>query len=267
MIAFDGHVHFYSCFDQAAFLDAALKNFKNLAACSNPARHWSFLLLLAEQRGQREFTELLQAARAGRACGSWQLTEIEKDLSLRLVHEDKKGHPLFLCAGRQLVTCEGLEVLALMTSAECSHGLDLGQTIAEVQGAGGVAVCPWGAGKWLGKRGRLLEAALQKTPPGFFLGDSGGRPAFWHQPQFAGTGSQGQPVISGSDPLPLAQEERRAGSFGGIVERELDRQRPAASLKGYLEGDGCQIASFGRPCSMTNFVKTQLALRLRKDGM
>ena len=88
-----------------------------------------------------------------------------------------------LIAGRQIVTEENLEVLALLTDRKFEDGLPLQEVIQTVRENKGISVIPWGFGKWMGRRGRFLESALEEAENSeLFLGDNSGRPVFWSRP-------------------------------------------------------------------------------------
>jgi hypothetical protein len=173
---------------------------------------------------------------------------------------------MFVMAGQQIITAEKLEVLALATSAKIADGKPLAETVDAVRRGGGLAVLPWGVGKWLGKRGELLDRFLQETSPeSLFVGDNGGRPVFWPRPALFDRAEQrGIRLLSGSDSLPLAGEERRVATFGAMIDGELSDSLPAAELKSLLCKPGISITPFGKPAGVLQFLRMQLGLRLEK---
>ena len=57
--------------------------------------------------------------------------------------------------------------------------------VREARESGALVVIPWGAGKWLGRRGAVLSRYLRSVDdPGIFLGDNGGRPNAWRPRHF-----------------------------------------------------------------------------------
>lgn len=160
-----------------------------------------------------------------------------------LVVLDNAGGRLFLVAGRQIATRERLEVHCIGRDAGIPDGLPLRDAIQRVREADGVAVLPWGVGKWLGKRGQLVADALADFPD-VFAGDSSLRPAGWPEPvltQFPGR------VVWGSDPLPAPGEEDEAGCYVTIVDAPFDERDPAAALLAALRG-GVAMKPAGRRC-------------------
>ena len=71
-----------------------------------------------------------------------------------LTASSKSGQDLSIVAGRQIVTAENLEILALGFDAGLDDGLPIDEVILAVQAAGALCVLPWGFGKWTGKRGQ-----------------------------------------------------------------------------------------------------------------
>ncbi len=270
MVLFDSHVHIYNCFDLDIFFAKAFENFQAAASGLNEeTENRICFLLLTESKGYNYFARLQALAgdsETGTGKRSWQVFETKEQQSLLITHEDYSGISLFVVAGRQLVTAERLELLALCTESKIQDGLELDHAVEAVIECGGIAVCPWGAGKWLGSRGTVLEKRLHH--PGsspLFAGDSGGRPLFWPTPgPIKLAKNKKSPILSGTDPLPLIGEERRVGSFGGSIagDNSLDIQAPGASLKSLLLDPETDVQPFGRLQNPLLFVKNQLNLRL-----
>ena len=132
--------------------------------------------------------------------------------------------------------------------------------------AGGLAVLPWGFGKWWGRRGRVLDRFLETADPGrVFLGDNGGRFAGAGEPrQFALARRRSIPILPGSDPLPLAGDAHRVGSYGFVLDGPLDSTRPAAALKARLLALRDQPRGYGRLQPLWHFLANQLGMQWRK---
>jgi hypothetical protein len=246
----DGHVHIYDCFSVPDLLDAAWRNISSLAGAQG-LRSFSGVLLLAETAREHVFARLKQEQRAGR----WSIRPtMESDLAL--VANGPAGS-LLLVAGRQLETAEGLEVLALVTPETFPDGWSIQHAVESVERSGAVPVIPWGAGKWLGRRGAVLREVVN-TRADLFLGDNGGRPWFWPGPawQFAG-----RPLLSGTDPLPIPGEEKRVGSAGFILEVALGSEKPASQLRNLLSSGNSMPISYGNPIGLSAFIRNQMRLR------
>jgi hypothetical protein len=266
MILFDAHVHIYDGFDLDVFFEAVFNNFRCNAEKLGSKEECVCFLLLAESNGWNYFSKLQGLAGSNTQSGDrfWSITVTEENTSLRVMHTNYPGVQVIVAAGRQLSTSDGLELLALLTGSDFPDGMKLGQAAKAVAAEGGIPVCPWGAGKWLGKRGRVLSHFMKQNPaPPVLLGDSGGRPSFWPCPQLLSEPYSKNRIVSGSDPLPLGGEERRAGSYGGYIETECSSATPAASLRELLLLPGTVINSFGRQLCPMSFLLKQVSLRFR----
>ena len=233
----DGHVHLHECYDEARFLEAACANL------SRRERIGTATLLLAEMTGQGVFR------RWRNGNGVWAVKATAEPSSLIL------GGKLLVIAGRQIVTAERIEVLALNYAEEIPDGLELEATIAKVQDVDGIPVLPWGVGKWWGKRGRLIERVA--TRDGVLLADNAGRPSGWPQPAMF----QQCVVLAGTDPLPLRSEQERVGTYGFILKGPIDSNRPAAAIVRALRKLTQSPPRLGHRVGPFGFLRQQLGLR------
>lgn len=263
----DAHVHIYDCFDLSQFLDAAYGNFRKQARSRNCDDDFTGVLLLSERTRENYFQALTRIAeRSGSivsaSCKQWHVRQTGEPCSLLV--GNALGEQLFVIAGRQLVTRENLEVLALITGQGFSDGIPITALIEDIKRCGAIAVIPWGVGKWMGRRGRVVGSLLTEENQGkLFLGDNGGRPGFWPSPAlFAKAGHLGIHVIPGSDPLPLKTEGERCGSFGFMVRGVLSQDYPGRDLRCLLGKDSVIIEPYGGLESPGRFIRNQLQLRL-----
>ncbi len=267
MIYFDAHVHIQDIFSLDAFLKSSLDNFSQQAVDSGTVSPGTFFLLLTEGKKNDYFSMLKSELeqRSDILPGTWQIESTHEPESLLFYHNDWPETKLFIIAGRQIVTLEKLEVLALGTVVKFDDGMPIVDTVRSVQEQQGLAVLPWGAGKWLGKRGTIIDKLVAtENPERLFVGDNGGRPVFWPTPgTFAVAAKRGIRLLPGSDPLPLAREEQRAGSFGGFFEGECSPTTPFADLKVLLADQDLAIKPFGKNQGSCRFFRTQIALRLK----
>jgi hypothetical protein len=279
VVLVDAHVHVHECFDVGRLFDAAAANFAaatralagereaptalGVAMPRASVRARDDVLCLVESRGER----FLAGVRAGRdrvwpgAHGYW---EIEATPEPQTLVARRGGTRLTLIAGRQIVTRERLEVLALGTTAPLPDGDAIEVTLAAVREAGAAAVLPWGVGKWLGARGAVVTRILADPEwRDVLLGDNGNRLELGPDPaEFAAARSLGRAVLPGSDPLPLRGEEARVGAYGFAVEAALDPLRPAAAFLALLKS-GSPFVVFGRRQRLVRFVGNQVALKLK----
>jgi hypothetical protein len=265
MVLVDGHVHIYECFEPAAVFDAAAENFAAAARGLGCEPGYEAVLCLVESRHEH----FLDGVRSGEQGRTWRgrrgYWELEESAEPEALHVRRGATRLCLFAGRQLVTRERLEVLALGTTAPLPNDEPIDATLEAVRDVGAIAVLPWGVGKWLGPRGAVVERVL--ADPRFehvFLGDNGNRLALGPEPkQLAAARRAGRRVLPGSDPLPLPGEEARVGSYGFAIDVPLDRLRPAAALVALL-ASGSVATAFGRRTPLTRFVGRQLALKWKQ---
>jgi hypothetical protein len=269
MILADAHVHIYGCFSLAKFLESAFENFQRQAQASAACGNFDALLFLTETAADNWF-HVLRNQRTARPSTrvadppTWVFTVTREDCSLRAQGPD--GQRLVLIAGRQVVTAERLEVLALCTSDFFSDGPTLSQVMNSVRSANGIPVIPWGAGKWVGKRGEILTEFLQEQKPGdIFLGDNSGRPIFWRNPHhFKLAQAKGIRILPGSDPLPFPSECKRAGSFGFAIDGTLGWDRPAADIKDMLLDPSISITPYGSLERPYRFLRNQISMQVGK---
>lgn len=269
----DAHVHLYDCFDLRPFLHSALSNFQREAIRCAQGYSFAGVLLLAESAKDRWFDRLRKYAgeNSGETAGTigrWTFHQTDEGYSLRVC--EGKNRNLYIIAGRQVITSENLEVLALATPERFEDGGTLKTVIRTVIENGAIPVIPWGFGKWTGRRARVLKDVLEanRLSP-LFLGDNGGRPRFWPQPSFLRMArKKGLRLLPGSDPLPFPAESRRPGSFGFLFHGRLDPEQPAAALKSILFDPTAHLEDYGKPVHpfrvFRNQGKIHIVRRLQK---
>lgn len=230
----DCHVHVHPQFDPARLLNAAAANFKAAAARINADSPWSGMLLLTEMSGVGWFEATRSQAVLGDAgVGNWRLSATAEP-EILVATQPQSAVRLTIVSGRQAETSERIEVLALATCEAIADGLPLDETVAACHAAGALVVLPWGVGKWLGSRGERVIQVLQNHESRLpvLAGDNAGRPWFWPRPRiFAQLEAQGRPVLVGTDPLPLADQASRAGSYGMALNGAIAEVAVVANLK------------------------------------
>ena len=254
----DGHVHLHECFEVQDVLDAAAANLATAAKRLGLPGALTGCVLLAESRGVDQFGRL---AEGKASSGAWRVSPTQEPVSL--VAHRPGALPMVLIAGRQIVSRERLEVLAIGTRTTFADGRSLDEALAGVMAADAVAVVPWGVGKWQGSRGRLIADLLERDRDRpLFVGDNGGRLGLAPRPKlFTRAQRRGVPVLAGSDPLPSPDQFAKVGGYGFVAEVDLDAQAPFAVLRGYLEGLQTSPRTFGRLESLPGFVRSQLMMQ------
>lgn len=269
LLLVDSHVHIYSCFNLVQLLDSAYSNFQQHAKREYQANSFTGMLLLTESTGDNWFQELESWAFQGKAIQD----ELDREWFVHRTHEkcslvvrSNQGAELWFLAGRQVVTKENLEVLALLTETQVPDGMGLKDSVDSIRDNGGIPVIPWGVGKWWGARGETLAKFLfSQMPLSIFLGDNSGRPWFLpYPPQFQQAQKQGIAILPGSDPLPLSSEYWRPGSTGFAVQGRVSRDTPANDLRQLLGDPRTKYFPYHRTENMIRFVRNQIAMHVTK---
>ena len=260
----DGHVHIYDCYNLETFFNTAVKNlegvYHTLYANGSP---FEIMLLLTEAKINDFFSRFKEKGEYAADSGI-RFLETGEDVSIALVKNQKR-----LCTlvkGRQIVTKENLEVLALGSAQTISDGQPIETVLEKLIEKQELAVLAWGFGKWLFQRGKIIERVMEKyRSPYLLLGDNSGRPGFWPVPRaFKKARKLQVPIINGSDPLPFAGEEYKAGTYGFSIEGEFNENQPARSLRDLLATLEPDIDYFGKRDNTAAFLKRQSKIYLKK---
>jgi hypothetical protein len=258
MTLVDGHVHVHSHVGAGAALDIAERNFRRVSGRDGG---WTGVLLVADPPGV-EFAAVVRnaASSAAGVVGDWTLQVTGEACSFVARRGDRA---LILILGHQLATAERLEVLSFGAAEAIPNRLSIDQTLAAIARSGGVGIVPWGLGKWGGDRGRIVERVLaERRGAKLFLGDNGGRPKGWPVPHFELARRLNVPVLRGTDPLPVAGDEHRIGTFGFGLTRQIPFANPLESLIETLGDSATVLAPLGHSASLARAVSNQFRLRL-----
>lgn len=259
----DGHVHLHPSFDAERFFTAAANNFSVAGRVLGLSPGPRGILMLTESSGTNRFAELRLRASNQEDTGL-EIEATSEDQSLFVTVPG--GSPVLVIAGRQVVAAEDLEVLALGCVEELRDGGSLETTLGLVREAGAIPVIPWGFGKWYSTRRTILLEVLRRQSRGsVFLGDNGGRTTLLPQSRlFQCAAEMGIRNLPGSDPLPFAREEERAGSYGFVFDDPLDSQRPATDLLRRLIRPDSVYQTYGSGLGPHTFVLNQVGMQIRK---
>jgi len=269
MIYIDAHVHLHDSFHLISFFNHIEQNIQSILKSPTEPSRISCCMFLTEPFNANYFERIqnkdLAFTRSGpNKPNGWRILSTSESVSMLVING--VGFRIFLIAGQQLQTAEGLEVLAVAPNYRVSEGKPLEQMISEVIEADGLAIIPWGFGKWMGRRGKVLRGILERSKPAeFFLGDNGGRPKFLPEPYLFRLAKQKSiRILPGSDPLPFPNEVNRAGSFGLLFKGEINRQKPADDLKIKLTNPEHEFEVFGQLETAARFFKHQVLMQLVK---
>lgn len=250
----DTHVHLYSCYDLPLAVRSLLGNLGRLDERAAKAG------FLAERAGDHAFRDL-QEGRLRLATAGLGVEPSSEAGALALTEGGKQC--LWLFAGRQIVTRERIEVLALTADLSIPDRLPAAQVIEAVLAEGGIPVLSWAPGKWFLARGRLIRGLMTRFGPGkILLGDTSLRPTVWPEPRLMRLGArQGIGIVAGSDPLPFAGEERYLGTWATRLDGPFEPQRPVTSVRAVLMSPDTRHTRMGKRGSPLETLR-----RLRKNA-
>jgi hypothetical protein len=231
----DTHVHVYPEYDLAQAMATLARTLRSYDPEAELAA------ILAERFDCRFFADVA-AGRLGAAQLGGDVEVLEG--AVRITQGDDR---VLLFPGRQVVTSERIEVLALTVDQSPPDGLPARDVVAAIRDNGGVPVVAWAPGKWLFRRRPVVAKLIRDAAPGtLWLGDTSLRPTIWAEPLLMRAGRRkGLGVVAGSDPLPAAGEEAQMGRFVTRMEGSLSEERPVEALRAALRGPCCRV---GRRC-------------------
>ena len=262
----DAHVHIHDCFDLQEFLDAASRNLSVHSAQSGPADAPRHVLCLTESQGDNKFEEiarLADAESAGEEPGEprWRFSRSDDPACLVATHPQLGD--ITIIAGRQVVTGERIEVLGLGSTEKWADGGPATEVIESLTASGSLPVLPWGFGKWLGGRRRVVRGLIARYDADVLcLGDNSGRPGIMPEPpEFELARDKGYKILPGSDPLPFRSERNRAGAFGFHFRGHSGGSRTWSDLRRQLAESETTVSRFGELESPFRFARNQVAMQ------
>ena len=216
-ILLDTHVHLYPAHDLARTFDAFRRRIRSHEAELGA-------MFLVEREGQDEFARLA----AGGAALPRGMSLARRENAALLLRHETGGPPVVVVAGRQIACAERIEILALGTRETFPDGIPAADAVERARRADALPVLAWGVGKWLFGRARVVDVLLRRFPAEeLLLGDTSLRPVFWPAPRpMVVATSLGRRVLHGSDPLPPAFEQTRAGQWADLADEPFDVTGP-----------------------------------------
>ncbi|NQU39514.1 MAG: hypothetical protein HQ523_06145 [Lentisphaerae bacterium] len=222
-IVVDTHVHLYPGYDLAEGLPAVAARLRSLAPGAVPA------VCLTERTGQHVF----QALAEGRVSvgTSMEMTLVEGGSGSAVCLRDEVG-PFYILPGRQMVTAERLEILALGRDLALADGARAESMIQTILKTEAIPVLTWAFGKWWFGRSHQVRALVARfAPEELWLGDTTMRPREWPRGTIMrGAIANGRRVLAGSDPLPSPAEFALAGRYATLLNGALNPNDPVASI-------------------------------------
>ena len=221
----DTHLHIYPFYSINRALESLINNLHNAAPDSIKVG------CLTERYDCDVFNQLLESPPVD-VTDTFVITDSGN--CLHIVNKET-GKDVHLLPGQQIITSENLEILSLNCSERIKEGNDARQTIESVLSHNGIPVIAFGFGKWLGKRGTIVEQLIDNfDSQQIAMGDTTMRPYGWATPKlFRKAGNKGVKILCGSDPLPFQGEESRPGSYSSHI--QLDADNPVDAVSRILE--------------------------------
>ncbi len=257
IIACDTHVHCYRFGRLGELLDNALINFDRYA--SDATHRVLFFTDGQTDKTWPRLMELMDGKQAVTMPGGWKVQRGEANgfLSAR-----KDEEMIYLAPARQLNSAERIEFLVLGCRDNAPDGATAKHILSEYV-HDYVVISPWGVGKWLGERGKILSDLIVQKPKDWFLGDNGGRPAIWvgiSQCKLAR--EHGMAIFNGSDPLPIDGELSRIAAYGIRAEIELP-EFTLSDLLLSMKLSPQRWHNFGKALGLFRFIKGRIAMARR----
>ncbi|MDC0947861.1 hypothetical protein OAS86_00740 [Gammaproteobacteria bacterium] len=255
-VLLDAHVHLYPEFDLTVALPMALDNLRLLEVKLGEADVWALLIAATP----READWPIRAQAAVTTLGG-TMTAVDGGWCIEALAGQSK--PLWLIAGRQYQSAEKIEVLSAFAGLDVAENLPLETLLATLDEAGAVVILPWGVGKWLGARGKLVQQTVLSPDraQALYIGDNGGRPWGWPLGRlFSGVGNHKVYNLPGSDPLYIGSQYNKIGTSGSLISLE-NQESQSTSLRTVLRQTAAPLKSETRRAGWIEFIAAQLAMR------
>lgn len=257
----DTHVHFYPCYDLAGFLTRAFANFDRQRNGEESGERL-YGVCLTERVSEKYFANWSE--RAPFEIGRNRIEPVPGALRVSL---EGNRSLLYIIPSRQYTSVEGIELLALGSQESAPGTGSIRSLIEDVLERGGIPVLPWAPGKWMFRRGKILDAMRTQTMiERVFLGETRMQQALFFDTRFAAFRQEGFRVLAGSDPLPIRGESRFVGTYVTCLEHEIDAANIVASIKKALQSSGETSTIRGTRDSLAESLKRLVALTFRRGA-
>ena len=249
MIYLDAHVHLYDTFHLREFLHHTMQQLHSLNRQNEPAEYG---VMLTERPECSFFKHIANGLVP--LPSPWEIAAAPDSFSLQL---SDNTNELWLFSGRQMNAAERLEISAFGLHDILSDGQPLSQLIDQIRSQGALPCLNWAFGKWLFKRGQLIQQTVNECRDSgpLLLCDSSLRFTGWPEPAVF---QSDLPLLAGTDPLPVHNEQYAAGSYGCRIDTQLDSSAPWDSLKTALCNSHTSIRRAGARNSLAKTLLRQL---------
>lgn len=169
---------------------------------------------------------------------------------------------LVIVSGRQIISKERLEVLALGTSEKIEDKKPIREIISTLRNSSLRIVLPWSPGKWFFKRGGLIKKLIgEYKQEEIALADVISRPLCYPMPCLIKVAQKkGVQILAGSDPLPFTGEEKYVGTYAIGADVNSDKSEDLKTTLQKLFFDAKNFKVIGERLDPFN-----VALRLYKN--
>jgi hypothetical protein len=240
---------------------AIRKSVDNIKQLSAIHREKSVIIWLMAERFDCDFFQGFSAATLIRENEDIEITPLGDGKTLAVRSDGQLL--LYIIGGRQIVTRERLEILSLCSRIKRGNGVySASKLIEDILSSDGIPVLNWAPGKWFFSRGRIVSDLINKfSPSSLYIGDTTLRHELWGMPSLMSAARRkGMKVIAGSDPLPLAREEKFIGSYGFTMTGKFDPSHPAESVCALLKDPEVSVNIFGKRNSFFDFCRRQFMI-------
>jgi hypothetical protein len=256
MIIVDPHTHYHKIFDIDDVLNIASRNLTKAMQEIGTIEGFAAVLFVAGIGSEKLNFDIEVASPK-----EWILSPTGEPNSL--VARAAYNRKIYLILGNQVISKEGLEILGFLPKHQAMGRLAIKQIVENIQSSDGLAIVPWGFGKWTGHRKVVMMSLIDTWDNSFCIGDNGGRSKILPHPDiFRLAKKKGIRILPGSDPLPIADESKRIGTCGFCIKGELDENAPLGQIVGKLENPRVTIEPFASYIKPVDFMVKQIQLRL-----
>ena len=262
----DTHVHYYPCFDAEVFLASLYCNLVATARKLGASESVYPVVCLLDSSASSGFASLAAGHLGDTSQLSWAVKT--DSASAAVLHlSNGADESITVIGGRQVVTKENVELILLGCIEPVADGQALQDLLSAYQHRYGV-ILPWGFGKWLGKRGTIINQLFANKGMRFCLGDNAGRPSAWKTvQQFQLADQYDVPVVAGSDPLPISAHQNIAGKSAIGLHGILNAENPVEDLVIKIRNKQDWLGYHQHTSGLWRALAQQLAMRRSKrDG-
>ncbi|MDM8541022.1 hypothetical protein QUF90_08030 [Desulfococcaceae bacterium HSG9] len=251
----DTHIHLYPCYDLITAFDNLRLNLQKLAPAASRAAFFS-------ERSDCNYFAGIRDGSVKVISDDFRIEPLDEKDGLVLI--EKNDSVLYLFPGRQIVSAERIEILALTTDMAIDDDLPAQDVLNAVTDAGGVPVLSWAPGKWMFKRKNVISELINSfSPDKMLIGDTSLRPTLWKEPLLMRKAvKKGFSVLAGSDPLPFIGDEKYLGRYGSILNGPFDINKPVSSIRKLLISSAATKTITGKRNSLFETI-----IRLRKNAL